>query len=114
MESSADKNSTRKKLKHNVIEVINEHIQAIATCHEQMVKQAVEHKARTNTTSHDYTKGIAIYKDFSTPYDLNSEGRESNVLRVSVKLSGPRGGISVQYTRDSSRKEPHVAWLTTI
>lgn len=40
---SADKNSTSRKLKHNVIEAVNELIQDIATCHEQIAEQAVEH-----------------------------------------------------------------------
>jgi len=41
--TAADKNSTSKKLKHNVIEAVNELIQDIATCHEQIAEQAVEH-----------------------------------------------------------------------
>lgn len=40
---SADKNSVTRKLKHNVIEAVNELIQEIATCHEQIAEQAVEH-----------------------------------------------------------------------
>ncbi|KAG6406225.1 hypothetical protein SASPL_133824 [Salvia splendens] len=40
---SADKNSMTRKLKHNVIEVVNELIQEISTCHEQIAEQAVEH-----------------------------------------------------------------------
>ncbi|XP_019159122.1 PREDICTED: translation initiation factor eIF-2B subunit beta isoform X3 [Ipomoea nil] len=40
---SADKNSQTRKLKHNVIEAVNELIQDIATCHEQIAEQAVEH-----------------------------------------------------------------------
>lgn len=40
---SADRNSSTRKLKHNVIEAINELIQDIATCHEQISEQAVEH-----------------------------------------------------------------------
>ncbi|XP_077241676.1 uncharacterized protein LOC143882128 [Tasmannia lanceolata] len=40
---SADKNSKSRKLKHNVIEAINELIQDIDTCHEQIAEQAVEH-----------------------------------------------------------------------
>lgn len=40
---SADKNSSTRKLKHNVIEAVNELIQDITTCHEQIAEQAVEH-----------------------------------------------------------------------
>ncbi|XP_057807839.1 uncharacterized protein LOC131022401 [Salvia miltiorrhiza] len=40
---SADKNSMTRKLKHNVIEAVNELIQEISTCHEQIAEQAVEH-----------------------------------------------------------------------
>uniref|UniRef100_A0A2P2LDV5 Translation initiation factor eIF2B subunit beta n=2 Tax=Rhizophora mucronata TaxID=61149 RepID=A0A2P2LDV5_RHIMU len=40
---SADKSSRSKKLKHDVIEAVNELIQDIATCHEQIAEQAVEH-----------------------------------------------------------------------
>lgn len=39
----ADKNSRSRKLKHNVIEAVNELIQDIGTCHEQIAEQAVEH-----------------------------------------------------------------------
>ncbi|KAG6421815.1 hypothetical protein SASPL_118372 [Salvia splendens] len=38
---SAD--SLRRKLKHDVIEAVNELIQEISTCHEQIAEQAVEH-----------------------------------------------------------------------
>lgn len=41
--SAADKNSVTRKLKHNVIEAVNELIQEISTCHEQIAEQAVEH-----------------------------------------------------------------------
>ncbi|KMS95421.1 hypothetical protein BVRB_008390 [Beta vulgaris subsp. vulgaris] len=40
---SADKGSRSRKLKHDVIEAINDLIQDIATCHEQIAEQAVEH-----------------------------------------------------------------------
>ncbi|XXG41410.1 hypothetical protein AAC387_Pa01g1874 [Persea americana] len=40
---SADRNSRSRKLKHDVIEAINELIQDIDTCHEQIAEQAVEH-----------------------------------------------------------------------
>ncbi|XP_059651978.1 uncharacterized protein LOC132299411 [Cornus florida] len=40
---SNDKNSRSRKLKHNVIEGVNELIQDISTCHEQIAEQAVEH-----------------------------------------------------------------------
>ncbi|KAL2461143.1 NagB/RpiA/CoA transferase-like superfamily protein [Abeliophyllum distichum] len=40
---SADKNSMTRKLKHNVIEAVNELIQDISTCHELIAEQAVEH-----------------------------------------------------------------------
>ncbi|KAL6010039.1 hypothetical protein ACLOJK_000470 [Asimina triloba] len=40
---SADRNSKTRKLKHDVIEAINELIQDIDTCHEQIAEQAVEH-----------------------------------------------------------------------
>lgn len=40
---SADKSSRSRKLKHDVIEAVNELIQDITTCHEQIAEQAVEH-----------------------------------------------------------------------
>ncbi|KAK4742776.1 hypothetical protein SAY87_000777 [Trapa incisa] len=40
---SADKSSRSRKLKHDVIEAVNELIQDIDTCHEQIAEQAVEH-----------------------------------------------------------------------
>eukprot|EP00262_Sarcandra_glabra_P014503 TRINITY_DN4265_c0_g1_i1.p1 TRINITY_DN4265_c0_g1~~TRINITY_DN4265_c0_g1_i1.p1 ORF type:complete len:419 (+),score=98.74 TRINITY_DN4265_c0_g1_i1:196-1452(+) len=40
---SADKSSRTRKLKHDVIEAINELIREIDTCHEQIAEQAVEH-----------------------------------------------------------------------
>ncbi|KAF5469820.1 hypothetical protein F2P56_010379 [Juglans regia] len=40
---SADRSSRTWKLKHDVIEAVNELIQDIATCHEQIAEQAVEH-----------------------------------------------------------------------
>ncbi|KAK1360451.1 Translation initiation factor eIF-2B subunit beta [Heracleum sosnowskyi] len=40
---STDKNSRTRKLKHNIIETVNELIQDINTCHEQIAEQAVEH-----------------------------------------------------------------------
>ncbi|KAL2478229.1 NagB/RpiA/CoA transferase-like superfamily protein [Forsythia ovata] len=40
---SADKNLMTRKLKHNVIEAVNELIQDISTCHELIAEQAVEH-----------------------------------------------------------------------
>lgn len=40
---SADKSSRTRKLKHDVIEAVNELIQDISTCHEQIAEQAVEH-----------------------------------------------------------------------
>lgn len=40
---AADKGSRSRKLKHDVIEAINDLIQDIATCHEQIAEQAVEH-----------------------------------------------------------------------
>lgn len=40
---SAERNTTTRKLKHNVIEAVNELIQEISTCHEQIAEQAVEH-----------------------------------------------------------------------
>ena len=41
--TAADKSSRSRKLKHDVIEAVNELIQDIATCHEQIAEQAVEH-----------------------------------------------------------------------
>lgn len=41
--AAADKNTASRKLKHNIIEAVNELIQDIATCHEQIAEQAVEH-----------------------------------------------------------------------
>ncbi|KAI9113634.1 hypothetical protein K1719_015561 [Acacia pycnantha] len=40
---SADKVSLGRKLKHDVIEAVNDLIQDIATCHKQIAEQAVEH-----------------------------------------------------------------------
>ncbi|KAM7265017.1 hypothetical protein ACFE04_002700 [Oxalis oulophora] len=40
---SADKSTRSRKLKHDVIEAVNELIQDISTCHEQIADQAVEH-----------------------------------------------------------------------
>lgn len=40
---SADKSSRGRKLKHDVIEAVNELIEDIDTCHEQIAEQAVEH-----------------------------------------------------------------------
>lgn len=40
---AADKSSKTRKLKHNVIEAINELLLDIDTCHEQIAEQAVEH-----------------------------------------------------------------------
>ncbi|XP_043714281.1 translation initiation factor eIF-2B subunit beta [Telopea speciosissima] len=40
---SADKSSRSRKLKHDVIEAVNELIEDIDTCHEQIAEQAVEH-----------------------------------------------------------------------
>ncbi|XP_054804380.1 uncharacterized protein LOC129307442 isoform X2 [Prosopis cineraria] len=41
--SRSDKGSRGRKLKHDVIEAVNDLIQDIATCHEQIAEQAVEH-----------------------------------------------------------------------
>lgn len=43
MFTATDKNSRSRKLKHNIIETVNELIQDINTCHEQIAEQAVEH-----------------------------------------------------------------------
>ncbi|TXG49071.1 hypothetical protein EZV62_024946 [Acer yangbiense] len=40
---TADKSTITRKLKHDVIEAVNELIQDIITCHEQIAEQAVEH-----------------------------------------------------------------------
>ncbi|MBA0637546.1 hypothetical protein Godav_025404 [Gossypium davidsonii] len=40
---AADKSSRSRKLKHDVIEAVNELIQDISTCHELIAEQAVEH-----------------------------------------------------------------------
>ncbi|KAM3284869.1 hypothetical protein P3S67_023668 [Capsicum chacoense] len=40
----------------------------------------------------------------------NLEGRNSNALRTSVRHSSPKGGIGVQYARNSGIKEPRVEW----
>lgn len=40
---AADKSSRSRKLKHDVIEAVNELIQDITTCHEQIAEQAIEH-----------------------------------------------------------------------
>lgn len=41
--TAADKGSRGRKLKHDVIEAVNDLIQDINTCHEQIAEQAVEH-----------------------------------------------------------------------
>lgn len=41
--TAADKSSRSRKLKHDVIEAVNELIEDICTCHEQIAEQAVEH-----------------------------------------------------------------------
>jgi len=41
--TAADKSSRTRRLKHDVIEAVNELIQDINTCHEQIAEQAVEH-----------------------------------------------------------------------
>lgn len=41
--TAAEKSSRSRKLKHDVIEAMNELIQDIDTCHEQISEQAVEH-----------------------------------------------------------------------
>ncbi|XP_011000545.1 PREDICTED: translation initiation factor eIF-2B subunit beta-like [Populus euphratica] len=40
---SADKSSRTRRLKHDVIEAVNELIQDITSCHEQIAEQAIEH-----------------------------------------------------------------------
>ena len=40
---AADKSSITRKLKHDVIEGVNQLIHEIAGCHEQIAEQAVEH-----------------------------------------------------------------------
>ena len=40
---TADKNSSRRKVKHNVIESVNKQIEEIDACHELIAEQAVEH-----------------------------------------------------------------------
>ncbi|KAH7548539.1 hypothetical protein JRO89_XS14G0159100 [Xanthoceras sorbifolium] len=47
---SADKSSRTRKLKHDVIEAVNELIQDITTCHEQIAEQAVEHIHQNSRT----------------------------------------------------------------
>ncbi|KAM3247069.1 hypothetical protein P3L10_008836 [Capsicum annuum] len=42
------------------------------------------------------------------PTIANSEGRNSNALRASVRHSSPGGGIGVRYARNPGTKEPHV------
>ncbi|KAK9154697.1 hypothetical protein Sjap_002177 [Stephania japonica] len=41
--AAADRNSRTRKLKHSVIEAVNELIQDIDSCHDQIAEQAVEH-----------------------------------------------------------------------
>jgi translation initiation factor 2B subunit (eIF-2B alpha/beta/delta family) len=41
--SAVDKGSRGRKLKHDVIEAVNDLIQDISTCYEQIAEQAVEH-----------------------------------------------------------------------
>ena len=40
---AADKSSITRKLKHDVIEGVNQLIHEIAGCHEQIAEQAIEH-----------------------------------------------------------------------
>ncbi|XP_050946273.1 uncharacterized protein LOC103503289 isoform X2 [Cucumis melo] len=56
---SADKSSRSRKLKHDVIEAVNELIQDIATCHEQIAEQAVEH-------IHQKYQGHLLAKELAT------------------------------------------------
>lgn len=41
--TAVDKSSRGRKLKHDVIEAVNELIQDISSCYEQIAEQAVEH-----------------------------------------------------------------------
>ncbi|MBA0808789.1 hypothetical protein Gohar_024500, partial [Gossypium harknessii] len=47
---AADKSSRSRKLKHDVIEAVNELIQDISTCHELIAEQAVEHIHQNSRT----------------------------------------------------------------
>ncbi|PHT60545.1 hypothetical protein CQW23_02908 [Capsicum baccatum] len=44
------------------------------------------------------------------PTISNSEGRNSNELRSSVRHSSTKGGIGVQFAKNLGTKEPHVEW----
>lgn len=43
LDLAADKSSLTRKLKHDVIEGVNQLIHEIAGCHEQIAEQAIEH-----------------------------------------------------------------------
>lgn len=62
--TAADKNSTSKKLKHNVIEAVNELIQDIATCHDQIAEQAVEHIHHKYLLSHSFVIWLSVFPLF--------------------------------------------------
>lgn len=57
--TAADKSSRSRKLKHDVIEAVNELIQDIGTCHEQIAEQAVEH------IHHKYIFLLALTNNFA-------------------------------------------------
>ena len=48
---AADKSSVTRKLKHDVIEGVNQLIHEIAGCHEQIAEQAIEHIHQKYLTS---------------------------------------------------------------
>lgn len=65
--TAADKSSRSKKLKNDVIEAINELIQDIDTCHEQISEQAVEHIHQKY-----FLYGLPTHGSFSLPTCLHS------------------------------------------
>ncbi|PHU04502.1 hypothetical protein BC332_25324 [Capsicum chinense] len=46
------------------------------------------------------------------PYDPKLRRKKVKVLRESVRYSSPKGGIGVQYARNSDTKEPRVQWAS--
>ena len=88
MFSAADKNSSTKRLKHNVIEAVNELIQDIVTCHEQIAEQAVEH------IHQKYLSLMLLWKFFYTSkyhlslfYVINHSGNRKYVLMLFIIFS---------------------------
>ncbi|WOL11997.1 hypothetical protein Cni_G20761 [Canna indica] len=80
---SADKSSRSKKLKHDVIEAINELIQDIDTCHELISEQAVEH-------IHQNEVILTLGRSRTVKEFLCAAKEKKRSFRVFVAEGGPR------------------------